>query len=111
MLADLLIKSLKTNRMLEKLKQKWKIKSNVQLVLILLAFSITGSASLYVRKTVFGWIGITPDTALWIKIPMYILIIFPSYQVLFLIIGTLLGQFRFAWEFEKKVFSRFKFRK
>jgi len=28
-----------------------------------------------------------------------------------LIISGLLGQFRFAWEFEKKVFSRFKFRK
>jgi hypothetical protein len=97
--------------MLKKLKQKWNIKSNVQLVLIFLAFALTGSASLYVRKAAFSWIGITPDTDLWIKIPMYILIIFPSYQLLFLIIGTLFGQFRFAWEFEKKVFSRFKFRK
>lgn len=97
--------------MLEKLKQRWNIKSNVQLVLIFLAFALTGSASLYVRKAVFGWIGITSDTSLWIKVPMYILIIFPSYQVLFLIIGSLFGQFRFAWEFEKKVFSRFKFRK
>lgn len=97
--------------MLKKFKQKWNIKNNVQLVLIFVAFSVTGSASLYVRKFAFDWIGITPDTTLWIKIPMYILIVFPSYQLLFLIIGTLLGQFRFAWEFEKKVFSRFRFRK
>jgi hypothetical protein len=97
--------------MLKKFKQKWNIKNNVQLVLIFIAFSVTGSASLYVRKFVFSWIGITSDTTLWIKIPMYILIVFPSYQILFLIICTLLGQFRFAWEFEKKVFSRFKFRK
>ncbi|HKL33731.1 MAG TPA: DUF6787 family protein [Tangfeifania sp.] len=97
--------------MLEKLKRKWNIKSNVQLVLIFLAFAFTGSAVLIVRKAVFGWIGITPDTSLWIKVPMYILIIFPSYQVLFLIIGSLFGQFRFAWEFEKKVFARFRFRK
>lgn len=97
--------------MLEKLKRKWNIKSNVQLVLIFLAFAFTGSAALFVRKAVFDWIGITPDTSLWIKIPMYILIIFPSYQLLFLIIGTLFGQFRFAWEFEKKVFARFRFRK
>ncbi len=97
--------------MLKKLKQKWNIKSDVQLVLIFLAFSLTGSASLYVRKAAFDWIGITPDTSLWIKIPLYILIVFPSYQILFLVIGTLFGQFRFAWEFEKKVFSRFKFRK
>src|SRR6056297_1965073 len=97
--------------MLEKLKRKWNIKSNVQLVLIFLAFAFTGSAVLIVRKAVFGCIGITPDTSLWIKVPMYILIIFPSYQVLFLIIGSLFGQFRFAWEFEKKVFARFRFSK
>jgi len=96
--------------MLKKLKQRWNIKSNVQLVLIFLAFALTGSASLYLRKAVFGWIGITSDTSLWIKVPMYILIIFPSYQVLFLIIGSLFGQFRFAWEFEKKVFARLRFR-
>jgi hypothetical protein len=97
--------------MLKKFKQKWNIKNNIQLVLVFLAFSLTGSASLYVRKIAFSWIGITPDTTLWIKVPMYILIVIPSYQLLFLVIGTLFGQFRFAWEFEKRVFSRFKFRK
>jgi hypothetical protein len=97
--------------MLNKLKKKWNIKSNVQLVLILVIFSVTGSASLVVRKAVFHWIGITPDTSLWIKVPLYVLIIVPAYQILFLLIGTLFGQFRFAWEFEKRVFSRFKFKK
>jgi hypothetical protein len=97
--------------MLKRLKEKWNIKSNFQLVLILIIFSVTGSAALVVRRAVFEWIGITGDTSLWIKIPLYILIIFPAYQILFLVIGTLFGQFRFAWEFEKKVFSRFKFKK
>ncbi len=97
--------------MFKRLKEKWNIKSNVQLVVILIIFSVTGSASLIVRKYVFEWLGITPDTSLWIKVPLYVLIIVPAYQVLFLVIGTLLGQFRFAWEFEKKVFSRFKLKK
>ncbi len=97
--------------MLKKLKEKWNIKSNLQLVLILVIFSITGSASLVVRKFVFEWLGITTDTSLWIKVPLYVLIIVPAYQILFLVIGTLFGQFRFAWEFEKRVFSRFKFKK
>ncbi len=97
--------------MIRKLKRKWNIKSNFQLIVILLVFSLTGSASLYVRKAVFEFIGISPDTSIWLKIPLYILIIFPSYQLLFLIIGTLFGQFRFAWEFEKKLFLRFKFKK
>lgn len=97
--------------MLKKFKEKWDIKNNFQLVLIFIAFSITGSAALAVRKLVFNWIGITGDTSLWIKVPLYILIVFPAYQILFLLFGTLLGQFRFAWEFEKKVFSRFKLKK
>lgn len=97
--------------MLKKLKRKWNIKNNFQLVLILLIFSVTGSASLYVRKYIFLWLEISSDTSLWVKVPLYILIVFPSYQILLLIIGGLLGQFRFAWAFEKKMFSRFKFRK
>jgi hypothetical protein len=97
--------------MLKKLKEKWNIKSNVQLVLILIIFSVTGSATLIVRKAVFEWIGINGDTSLWLKVPLYILIIVPAYQILFLIIGTLFGQFKFAWEFEKRVFSRFNFKK
>ncbi|MFW6371495.1 MAG: DUF6787 family protein [Bacteroidota bacterium] len=97
--------------MLNKLKAKWKIKSNSQLFVILLIFSITGSASMGVRRIVFDWIGITVDTSLWIKVPLYLLVIIPAYQVLFLIIGTLFGQFRFAWEFEKRFLSRLRFRK
>lgn len=97
--------------MFKRLKEKWNIKSNVQLVLIFVIFSVTGSASLVVRKFIFGWLGITSDTSLWIKIPLYVLIIVPAYQILFLLIGTLFGQFRFAWEFEKKVLSRFKLKK
>jgi hypothetical protein len=97
--------------MLKRFKEKWNIKSNVQLFLILIIFSVTGSAALFVRRAVFEWIGINGDTSLWIKVPLYVLIIFPAYQILFLLIGTLFGQFRFAWEFEKRVFSRFKFKK
>lgn len=97
--------------MLKKLKTKWNIKSNYQLLLILVIFSITGSASLIVRKAVFDWIGITAETSLWIKFPLYVLIIIPAYQILFLVIGTLFGQFRFAWEFEKRFFKRLKFSK
>lgn len=97
--------------MLEKLKQRWNIESNFQLLVILIVFAVTGSSTLYVRKGVFYLLGITPDTTLWLKVPLYIIVIFPAYQIMFLIVGTLFGQFKFAWEFEKKIFSKFKFRK
>jgi len=97
--------------MLEKLKKRWNINSNFQLVIILIVFAVTGSSTLYARRGIFYLLGITTETSLWIKVPLYILIIIPIYQLLFLIVGTLFGQFKFAWEFEKKVFSRFKIKR
>lgn len=90
--------------MLNKFKTKWNIDSDWQLLVIFIVFSITGSAAMVVRKLVFGLIGITPETSLWIKVPLYILILIPAYQFLLLIIGGLLGQFRFFFEFQKKNF-------
>jgi len=94
--------------MFNRFKKKWKIKSNLQLVIILVVFSITGSAALVVRKLVFNWVGIQPETSLFIKVPLYIIVLIPSYQILLLVIGTLLGQFRFFYEFQKKSLSFLK---
>jgi ferrochelatase len=96
--------------MFEKLKQRWGINSNFQIIIILIVFSVTGSAAVWVKKLVFQWIGIDSDTSLWIKIPMYVLTILPSYQLLLLVIGTLFGQFNFFYNFQKKSIGRF-FRK
>ena len=94
--------------MLSRFKNKWKIKSDFQLIVILIVFSVTGSAALVVRKFVFDIIGIQPETSLFIKVPLYILVLFPSYQILLLIIGSLLGQFRFFYNFQKKTLRFFK---
>jgi hypothetical protein len=97
--------------MLEGFKKRWDIKSNYQLVMILIVFSVTGSSTLYIRKGVFYLLGITPDTELWIRTVLYIAIIFPAYNLMLLLVGFLFGQFKFAWEFEKKMMGRFKFKK
>lgn len=93
--------------MFEKLKKRWNLNSSFQVIIILFVFSITGSAALYVRKGIFDLIGITEATSLWVKVPLYIVTVVPAYQVLFLLFASVFGQFRFAWEFEKKTFSRF----
>jgi len=93
--------------MFEKLKKRWEITSNIQLILIFIAFSVTGSLAVMVRKLVFSYLPIGSDTNLLIKIFMSILIITPTYQVFLIIVGSLLGQFRFFWKFEKKMLSRF----
>lgn len=93
--------------MLKKLKARWGIKSNFQIIIILIVFSVTGSAAVYVKKLIFHLLGIDADTSLWIKIPMYVLTILPAYQVLLLVFGALFGQFTFFYSFQKKSFGRF----
>ncbi len=93
--------------MLEKLKKRWGINSNFQIILILIVFSVTGSAAVYVKKIIFDLLGIDADTSLWIKVPMYVLTILPAYQMLLLVFGFIFGQFRFFYNFQKKSFGRF----
>tara|TARA_B100000945_G_C20359870_1_gene586583 strand:- start:1048 stop:1356 length:309 start_codon:yes stop_codon:yes gene_type:complete len=94
------------------LKEKWGINSNYQLFIIFFVFAITGSLSLYVAQPLLSFFSIDKDfLSPWIFWPIRILIIFPIYQVLILIIGTLFGQFNFFWSFEKKMLYRLGFKK
>jgi len=89
---------------MEKLKQRWGITSNFQLVVIFIVFAATGSTSAYLSKLVLGWMGITKETlSLWAYYPLYIILIFPIYQVLLVFFGFISGQFTFFWNFEKRM--------
>ena len=93
---------------MENFKKKWGIETNFQLTIILLVFAITGSSSVKFANPLIDFIGITPDKFYWLLYwTLNILITFGLYQVLLLIFGTLFGQFKFFWEFEKKMLSRF----
>ncbi len=95
---------------MKKLKERWGITSNFQLVIILIVFAITGSSSVYVAKPFLGLIGLQRPTfpeGLWWGGLAYgmlrLLLIFPFYQVLLVLFGWLFGQFKFFWNFEKKM--------
>ena len=92
---------------MEKLKARWGIESNFQIIVIFIVFAITGSSSLYVSKPILNFVGITKDT---LPIVLYyilkILIVFPVYQILLVFFGFISGQFTFFWNFEKKMLSR-----
>jgi hypothetical protein len=94
--------------MLEKLKQRWEVQSGWQVWMILLVFALTGTSVMYLKKFLFGWIGIDDATPLYIRILLSVLVIFPLYQVLLLMYGWLLGQFSFFWKFEKKMLQRLR---
>jgi len=91
---------------LNNLKTKWNIKSNFQLTIIFIVFGITGSLSVVVSDPLLNFIGLEKDMmSPWIFTPLRLLIVFPVYQVLILIIGASFGQFNFFWNFVKKMLS------
>ncbi|EAR15718.1 MULTISPECIES: DUF6787 family protein [Robiginitalea] len=97
---------------MKKLKQRWGITSNFQLIVILIVFAITGSASVWVAKPFLNWIGLDAlreGSGGWRPIlywTLRLLLIFPFYQVLLVTFGWIFGQFRFFWNFEKKMLQR-----
>jgi len=92
---------------MEKLKKRWGIDTNWQVMVILLVFSVTGYTSLLIAKPALTLVGLTQETTNpWIYRPLRILLIFPIYQVLIVLFGWLFGQFKFFWNFEKKMLRR-----
>jgi hypothetical protein len=88
------------------LKKRWGIESNSQLAIIFIVFAITGSTSAWLSKPVCLWLGIMKEDFGFWHTPARLLIIFPLYQVLLVLIGLLFGQFKFFWAFEKKMLNR-----
>jgi hypothetical protein len=94
--------------MMKKFKERWKIQSNWQLTVIILVFAITGSVSAWLSKPFCMWVGISNEAlGIWFT-PIRLLMIFPIYQVLLVLIGFLFGQYRFFWAFEKKLLRSLK---
>lgn len=97
---------------MKKLKERWGISSNFQLIIIFIVFAITGSSSVYVAKPFLVWIGMdrAAFSESWFGGTIYwtlrLLLIFPFYQILLVVFGWLFGQFKFFWGFEKKMLSR-----
>lgn len=92
--------------MIEKLKQRWGINSNWQVIIILIVFTITGSTSVFIAKPVIEFLGITKDLGGFIYWFLRILVIFPLYQILLISFGWIFGQYKFFWNFVRKFLSR-----
>ncbi len=91
--------------MFEKLKQRWKV-NNTDLFLILCVFAITGTTTAYISKVVTGWVGLTPDSPLWQRASLRGSVLIFGYQFILLMVSIPFGQFRFFWNYEKKILRR-----
>lgn len=92
----------------KKLENKWKVDYKWEMIRIFIVFAITGSSSVLVGRPIIKLIGVTKDNLnpilYWI---LFILIGILFYQILLVAFGWLFGQFKFFWEFEKKMLRRF----
>jgi len=101
-----------TLKLFKKLAIKWQVNYRWELIAIFLVFAVTGSTSAKISGPTIEVLHlkelITNSFLFW---TIRILIIFPIYQVLLVIVGWVFGQFKFFWAFEKKMLSRMGFKK
>ena len=88
--------------MFDKLKKRWGLKSNTQVLIIFIVFGITGSGSLYISNPIMDYLSISGD-----NIILRIIIVTVIYQFILLIVAFIFGQFKWFWNFfYKKLFKK-----
>src|SRR5690606_3870435 len=94
----------KKSNWLQKLQDRWKLKSLFQVIMVLWVFACTGFSVLFLKKPLFSLLGIENLDG-WLFYVLYLILVLPLYQVLLLFYGFIFGQFNFFWEYEKKVIA------
>ena len=93
--------------MIKKIQKIFKVESSSRLVVIFTVFAITGSLSVYLGEYVLLFFFSETLEKNFFYWSMRILIIFPLYQILLIIVGSIFGEFKYFWEMEKKILRRF----
>lgn len=102
---------------IDKLKKRYNLESNLDLILVFILFAITGTSAVRIGDPLLELLGIHGGyewftKEWWSFIALRIPVIFILYQFLFVLYGYIIGLFRkpvwdFSWWFEKKMLSRF----
>lgn len=96
----------------KQLEKKWILDYKWEMIRVFMVFAFTGTSSLYMGKPIIQLMGITKENlnpiVYWF---FYIIIGLIFYQILLVFFGWLFGQFKFFWEFEKKMLKRFGFKR
>ena len=93
--------------MLDKLKHRWGINSNLQVLKIFIVFGITGSTAAWISDPICDFFGISTEN---LKTVFYwvvrIILITIVYKFILIFVAFLFGEFNFFWNFIKKFLSR-----
>lgn len=93
--------------MLDKLKHRWGINSNLQILKIFIVFGITGSTAAWISDPICDFFGISTENLntvfYWV---VRIVLITIVYKFILIFVAFLFGEFNFFWNFIKKFLSR-----
>lgn len=89
----------------EKLKERWGLKTLKQVIIVLVVFACTGFTVLFIKTPIVDFIRGDQEKQWWMTV-LYFLLILPIYNILLLGYGFVFGQFEFFWNYEKKTFQR-----
>lgn len=97
---------------MDKLKERWGLTSNWDVVAILIAFSINGSFAAFIVKPILTYIGVTKENLnIVVFYFLYILPVFLIYQFTLPYVGWLVGQYSFFKNMQTKMMERMKLKK
>jgi len=91
-----------------KILKFFKVKGFYQLIIVFTVFAITGSLSVIVANFLVDYFPYQGSTSILLFWTLRIIIIFPIYQLLLIIVGTIFGQFKYFWNFEKKMLKKLR---
>ena len=94
--------------MMDKLKKRWGISSNFQILKIFIVFGITGSTAAWISEPLCNIFGITTENLniiiYWLFRIVFITIV---YQFILVFVAFLFGEFHFFWKFVRKFLNVF----
>ncbi len=94
---------------MDKLKQRWGLTSNWEVLAILVAFSINGSFAAFVVRPILATLGVTKaNLNIVIYYILYLVPVFIVYQFTLPYTGWLVGQFKFFKNMQTKMLQRMK---
>ena len=89
---------------MNKLKERWQIKSNFQLAVIFVVFAINGSLSAKIGQLLMNFFGLDKENLnLVVYYFIFIIIVTLIYPFLIIANGFIFGQFEFFFRFSRKM--------
>lgn len=92
---------------MDKLKKRWGLQTNWDVLAVFIVFAINGSFAAYIGRPLMKFLQLSPETLNpFIYYPVRILIVFAIYQITLPMVGWLFGKYQFFYIFTKKFLSR-----